>query len=209
MVSNNNFDRRMVPYEINLNQLKPEDPNSKALVVVHDARPLATIPPRQHGYGRSYYAQLILIAPPQPLLLKGPREGPVVDVPTKTRILPPRPNERIIGVKTNRRGELSSVKYTTEEEHPYFEGIRASKVRFIPPKDTLKGSLSSFESPPKRHKTVADLDKDFHSRDDTIIQLQSDISFLNRQVSHLNTITESLRRDIAMLKDQVKTLQRH
>jgi len=41
-----------------------------------------------------------------------------------------------------------------------------------------------------------------------IIQLQSDISFLHRQVSHLNTITESLRRDIATLKDQVKTLQR-
>ena len=128
-------------------------------------------------------------------------------MPARTRILPPRPNEKIDGVKTNRRGELLRIKYTTEEEHPYFKGIRASKVKFILPKDALKGSLNSFESPPKRHKTVADLDKDFHSRDDTIIQLQSDISFLNRQVSHLNTITESLRHDIATLKDQVKTLQ--
>ena len=96
---------------------------------------------------------------------------------------------------------------TTEEERPNFEGIRASKVRFIPPKDASKGSLNSFESPPKRRKSVADLDKDFHSRDDTIIQLQSDISFLNTQVLHLNTIMESLRRDIATFKDQVKTLQ--
>jgi hypothetical protein len=110
MASSNNFDRRMVPYKIDLNQLPPEDPNSKALVVVHDAHPLATISPRQRGYGQSYCAQLVLIAPPQPLLLKGPREGPVVDMPARTRILPPRPNERIIGMKTNRREELSSVK---------------------------------------------------------------------------------------------------
>jgi hypothetical protein len=106
MASNNNSDRRMVPYRIDLNQLLPEDPNSKALVVVHDARPLATIPPRQRGYGQCYCAQPILIAPPQPLLLKGPREGHVIDVPAGTRILPPRPNARIVGVKTNHRGEL-------------------------------------------------------------------------------------------------------
>jgi len=41
-------------------------------------------------------------------------------VPTGTRILPPRPNERVVGVKTNRSGEISSVRYTTEEERPYF-----------------------------------------------------------------------------------------
>jgi len=67
-------------------------------------------------------------------------------VPAGTRILPPRPNERVIGVKTNQSGEISSVRYTTKEEIPYFEGVRASKVRFIPPKEAR-----STASTPSRH----------------------------------------------------------
>ena len=101
----------MVPYGIDLNQLPREDRNSKAIVIVHDAHPLATIPPSQRGYGQSYYAQPVLIAPQQPLLLKGPREGPVVDMRTETRMLPPIPNKRSIGVKTN-AGESSQASNT-------------------------------------------------------------------------------------------------
>jgi len=62
-------------------------------------------------------------------------------VPAGTRILPPRPNERVVGVKTNRSGEISSIHYTTEEERPYFERIRAAKVRFIPP-NAARSTLS-------------------------------------------------------------------
>jgi len=76
-------------------------------------------------------------------------------VPAGTRILPPRPNERVVGVKTNRSGEISSVRYTTEEERPYFEGVRAPKVRFIPPKEAPKHALNALKTPPKRRKTIA------------------------------------------------------
>jgi hypothetical protein len=44
-------------------------------------------------------------------------------VPASTRVLPPKPNERVVGVKTNGSGEINSVCYTTDEERPYFEGI--------------------------------------------------------------------------------------
>jgi len=69
-------------------------------------------------------------------------------VPADTRILPPRLNEWVVRVKTNRTGEISSIRYTTEEERPYFEGIRDAKVHFIPPKTAPKHALNALETPP-------------------------------------------------------------
>ena len=91
-------------------------------------------------------------------------------MPADTRILPPRPNERVIGVKTNQSGEISSVRYTTEEERPYFEGLRVAKVRFIPPKKAPKHVLNALETPPKCRKTIADVDEDV-CRLEVIIEL--------------------------------------
>jgi len=87
------------------------------------------MPLRQCSSTQFYHAQPVLTATPQPLLLKGPsaKKEATVKVPADTRILPPRPNERVIGVKTNRSGEISSIRYTTEEERPYFEGLEQPK----------------------------------------------------------------------------------
>jgi len=85
--------------------------------------------------------------------------------------MPPRPNERVIGVKTNRSGEISSVRYTTDEERPYFEGVRAAKVRFIPQKTAPKHALNALETHPKRRKTIADVDEDVRRLDKIIIEL--------------------------------------
>jgi hypothetical protein len=46
-----NQDRRMIPYGIDLNTIPIEDPNSKALILVSDAQPLATIPLKPCSYG--------------------------------------------------------------------------------------------------------------------------------------------------------------
>jgi hypothetical protein len=51
-----NQDRRMVPYGIDLNSIPKEDSDSKALILVSDALSLATIPPKPHSYGQSYFA---------------------------------------------------------------------------------------------------------------------------------------------------------
>jgi len=131
-------DWEVVPYDLNM---KPkEDPDARALVPATTERQLEAMPLRQRSFAQSYHAQPVLTALPQPLLLKGPsaKKETTIKVPTSTRILPPRPNERVVGVKTNRSSEISSIRYTTEEERPCFEGIRAAKVRFIPPKAAPK-----------------------------------------------------------------------
>ena len=145
------------------------------------------MPLRQRSSTQSYHAQPVLTAPPQPLLLKGPsaKKEATVKVPAGTRILPPRPNERVVGVKTNRSGEISNIRYTMEEEdRPYFEGIRAAKVCFIHPKAAPKHALNALETPPKRRKTIADIDEDVRRLDKVIIELQSSVNSITRQLSN-------------------------
>jgi len=125
-----------------------------------------------------------------------------------TRILPPRPNERIVGVKTNRSGEISSIRYATEEERPYFEGIRAAKVRFIPPKASPKHALNAFETPPKRRKTIVDIDEDVRRIDRVIIDLQSSVNSITRQLSNHNTAILGLRHDLASANKKIREFER-
>jgi len=157
------------------------------------------MPLRQRSSAQSYHAQPVLTAPPQPLLLKGPsaKKETTVKVPAGTRILPPRPNERVVGVKTNRSGKISSIRYTTEEERPYFEGIRAAKVRFIPPKAAPKYALNALETPPKRRKTIVDIDEDVRRLDRVVIDLQSSVNSITRQLSNHNAVILGLRHDLA------------
>ena len=118
-------------------------------------------------------------------------------MPAGTRILPPRTNERVVGVKTNRSGEISSILYTTEEERPYFEGVRAAKDCFMPPKAAPKHALNALETPPKRRKTIADVDEDVRRLDKVIIELQSSVNYINRQLSNQNTVILGLKHDFA------------
>jgi len=140
----------------------------------------------QRSSAQSYLAQPILTALPQPLLLKGPsaKKETTIKVPAGTRIVPPRPNERVVGVKTNRSGEIISIRYTMEEKRPYFEGIRTAKVCFIPPKAAPKHALNALETPPKRRKTIVDIDGDVRRLDRVIIDLQSSVNSITRQLSN-------------------------
>jgi len=199
---------KIIPYD--LNKKPKEDPDAYALVLANTERQLAAMPSCQRSSTQSYYAQLVLTVPPQPLLLKGPsaKQEAIVKVRADTRVLPPKPNERVVGVKTNRSGEIHSVRYTTEEERPYFEGNKAVKVHFIPLKEAPKYALNSFETPPKHRKTIADLDKEIRGTDKLMMELQSSVNFLNRQVSNLNTTVLNLRRDLSRATDKIKELER-
>jgi len=164
-------DWEVIPYD--LNKKPKEDPDAYALVPANTERQLAAMSSRQRSSTQSFYAQPVLTVPPQPLLLKGPstKQEAIVKVPAGTRILPPRPNERVIGVKTNRSGKITSICYTMAEERPYFEGVRAPKVCFIPLKEAPKHALDSFETPPKRRKTVADVDEEVCRTNKLIMEL--------------------------------------
>jgi len=189
-------DWEVVPF--NLNMKLEEDPDARALVPANTERQLEAMPLRQRSSAQSYHAQPVLTAPPQPLVLKGSSsKETTIKVPAGTRILPPRPNERVVGVKTNWSGEISSIRYTTEEERPSFEGIRAAKVCFIPPKAAPKHALIAFEKPPKRRKTIVDIDEDVRKLDRVIIDLQSSVNSITRQLSNHNTVVLGLRHDLA------------
>jgi hypothetical protein len=56
-------------------------------------------------------------------------KGPVIKLPAGTKLLPLKYNETLVGVKTNKSGEIICAKYSTGE-CTYLEGVRAhpSKV---------------------------------------------------------------------------------
>ena len=103
---------------------------------------------------------------------------------------------------------ISSVRYTTEEEKPYFEGVRAAKVRFIPPKTAPKHAFNALETPPKRRKTVADVDEDVRRLGKIIIELQSSVNSINRQLSNQNAVMLGLNRDLASANKKIMELER-
>jgi len=76
-----------------------------------------------------------------------------------TKILPLKYNEELLGVKTNKKGEIICTKYIAGE-HTYFEGVCAHpmKVKFIPPKEALKSAMVASKTPRKCRKTVVDLE---------------------------------------------------
>ena len=154
-----NLEKRMIPFWIDLNTISREDPERKALIPIEEPVPLAIIPPQPRCYGQSYFAQPILT---KPLLLEGAlSKGPIVALPVGTNILPPKCNEKLLGVKTNKKGEVVCAKNTTSER-TYFEGVGAhwSKVKFIPPKEASKSAMATAEIPQKHHKTMDDLEKE-------------------------------------------------
>ena len=103
----------MIPFGIDLNTIPREEPESKATIPIVDPVPLAIIPLQPRCYGQSYFAQPIRT---KPLLLEGaPLKGPIVTLPVGTNLLPPRHNEKLLGVKTNKKGEVVCAKYTTCE----------------------------------------------------------------------------------------------
>jgi hypothetical protein len=124
-----NLDRRMIRYRIDLNTIPKEEPESKAIVLSNEPTPIITIPPSPRAHSHSYFAQPVLIAPRQPLLLDGaPPKGPVMKIPEGTKLLPPKHNEVLMGVKTNKKGEIIYAKYNTRD-HTYLEGVLLIRAR--------------------------------------------------------------------------------
>jgi hypothetical protein len=205
-----NTEKRMIPFGIDLNKIPKEEPDSKALVLVSDACPLAVIPPpKPHSYGQSYFAQPVLPEPPQPLMLEGALpKGLVVTLLEGTKLLPSKPNETLLGVKSNKSGEIVCAKYTTRDR-PYIEGVRAhpSKVRFVPPKEAPKRTLAASEAPPKRRKTIADLDIELQKQRGTITSLESNWRFLSRCVLNMNEKIDGVECRSQKIGDRVTALE--
>jgi hypothetical protein len=204
-----NYDKRIIPYGLDLNSIPKEDPDCKALIPVSDATPLAAIPTRPHRYSQSYFAQPVLAAPPHPLLLEDKLlKGPVVQLPAGTKLLPSKHNEMLVGMKTNKKGEIIYAKYSTGE-HTYFEGVRAhpSKVKFLPPKEAPKHTLAKSKTPCKHRKTLADLEKLIEAQQVTISSIEATLRLQGRCFLRTHEKVEDIDKDNKKLDKRLGVLE--
>jgi len=201
-----NLERRMMPFGIDLNTIPREEPESKAIIPIEEPIPLAIVPSQPRCYGKSYFAQPIRT---KPLLWEGaPSKGPIVALPTRTKLLPPKRNEKLLGVKTNKKGEVVCTKYTTGER-TYFEGVRthSSKVKLIPPKEAPKSTMAAAETLRKRRKTMADLEKELAKQRTIIASLEAYQRVQSRCITYGDTRMVTLEHDSTSLKEIVKALE--
>jgi hypothetical protein len=124
--------KEIIPFEVDLNKLSPRE-DSLVIIPVEEPQPLAIIPPKQvamvlprRSYKQAYYPQIRqpTLPPLQDrLLLKDAPKGPKIVIPNDVKLLPPRSNETLMGVKTNKLGVLTYVKYTTATPRVSLDGI--------------------------------------------------------------------------------------
>jgi hypothetical protein len=204
-----NHDKRITPYRLDLNSILEEDPDCKALIPVSDAQPLVAIPPRPNSYSKSYFAQPILTAPPQPLLLEDKSlKWPIVKLSAGTKLLLPKYNKTLVGVKTNKSGEIICAKYSIGER-TYLKGVRThpSKVKFLPPKEAPKHSLAKSKTPHKRRKTLADLEKVIEAQQATISSIEATLRLQGRCFLHMHEKVDDIEKDNKKLDKRLSALE--
>jgi hypothetical protein len=148
--------KEIIPFGVDLNKLPPRE-GSLAIIPVEEPLPLVVIPLKQvatvlprRNYEQGCYAQVCQPTLPLPqdlLLLKDAQKGPNIVVPKDIKLLPPRSNEKLVCVKTNKLGEVTCVKYTTTTPRVSLDGIQAApgQVKFIPLRETPKRPAPPLE----------------------------------------------------------------
>jgi hypothetical protein len=142
------------------------------------------------------------------LLEDKPSKRPVIKLPARTKLLLPKHNETLIGVKTNKKGEIICVKYSIGER-TYFEGVRAhpSKVKFLAPEEAPKHALSKAKAPRKRRKTLADLEKLIEAQQATISSIEATLRLQNRCFLRTHEKVEDIEKDNKKLEKRVSALE--
>jgi hypothetical protein len=82
-------------------------------------------------------------------------------LPQDVKLLPPKANETLTGVKLDKLGQFICAKYTTGIPHSTIDGVRAhqSKIKFIQPKETPNRHAPPLDRQEKRPRvTLAMLD---------------------------------------------------
>jgi septal ring factor EnvC (AmiA/AmiB activator) len=122
--------------------------------------------------------------------------------------LPPKHNETLVGVKTNKKGEIVCAKYSTGER-TYFEGVRAhpSEVKFLPPKEAPKHSLAKSETPRKRRKTLANLEKVIEAQQTTITSIEATLRLRGRCFLRTHEKVEDIEKDNKKLDKRLSALE--
>jgi hypothetical protein len=135
-------------------------------------------------------------------------KGPIIKLPVGTKLLPPKHNETLVGVKTNKKGEIVCAKYNTGER-TYFEGVHAHprKVKFLPPEEAPKHALAKAEAPRKRRKTLTDLEKLIEAQQATISSIEATLRIQNRCFLHTHEKVEDIEKVNKKLEKRVSALE--
>jgi hypothetical protein len=141
----------------------------KELAVV-PSKELAIMPPKEivpAPKPKAFYARtvpcLTLALPPPCFTIEGKPSEPKVltfRVPKELNLLSPRSDEMLTGLKTNKFGDVTYMKYKKTTSRVTLDGVRAmpEQIKVVPPKK--RPSSSSESSEPKHQKTtLATLEK--------------------------------------------------
>ena len=125
---------------------------------VDEPIPLSIIPPQEEApvpSNQSYFAHAIrrpVLAPlPPHLLLKDkphqPDAPPMIKVLKEINLVPPKANETLTGVKTNKFGDVTCVNYKSVTPRLSIDGVRAvpEQVKVVPLKEKKRAPPSIFK----------------------------------------------------------------
>jgi hypothetical protein len=180
---------------------------SKELAIVPSKELTITLPkgimhvPKPQAFYACTIPCLTLVPPPPSFTVEGkPGElkVPTFCIPKELNLLPPRPNEMQTGLKTNKFGDVTYMKYKKTTLCVTLDGVRAmlEQIKVVPPKK--RPSSSSESSEPKRQKTtLATLEKKMEELEHKITRIQEDLAFLAGAIDRLTT-----RMDKATIKHQ-------
>jgi hypothetical protein len=138
--------KQIIPYGADLNK-KPEEALALSVVPLRGIAPVSL--------NQSYFAQAIhhpvIAPPPSRLLLEdkpcqretvfGHLDAPkLIKVPKEINLLPPRLNETLMGVRTNKFGDVTCAKYKLVTPRVTIDGVWAApeQVKVVPPKEKKK-----------------------------------------------------------------------
>jgi hypothetical protein len=213
--------KEIIPFGFNLNKLPPRE-DSLAIIPIEEPLSLVVIPPKQvamvpprRSYEQAYYAQFRqpTLPPPQDrLLLNDAPKVPKIAIPKDVKLLPPRSNEKLVGVKTNKLGEVTYIKYTTATPRVSLDGIRAApgQVKFIPPRETPKRPTPPLEREEKRPRTtIAMLETRIDHISQIVNSLQQQNTLLIRTIDTLNKKIELETIERKKLEKQIKILSNY
>jgi len=156
------------------------------------------------------------------LLLEGGAKGKQIAIPKGTPLLPPKANERLLSVQTNKKGKLICAKYTTT--HPVIQGVHASPnevcyVEHIAPKSKpnrkrAAPALALEKVSKKPAPTLRTLNEKLEGLSDIVKGMENSnnlrdklIEGMDKQLGISLKLIRSLRHDEDKLEAEVAALQ--
>jgi hypothetical protein len=125
--------REIIPYEV----------EEAILLSIIPPQEVAPVPSNQSYFAQAIHCPVIAPSPPCLLLQDKPRqpEAPKIKAPKEINLLPPRANETLTGVKTNKFGDVTCAKYKSIMTGLSIDGVRAApkQIKVVSPKEKRRG----------------------------------------------------------------------